>query len=173
MRKVPEVLSLWVKTRLLRGAHWLICSKCLKYVNPAIYSEISKEKVVLEFCPEENGQLVYGKIASMIRSSKPSKITVVTIDGSPHCLTLQAAVNEAVYIVGEKVEKEHYVLVDGEELIKISPEAIRVSRYLSLVDKLVKENPWALEELKKHSLEYALALKIKDAEMKPRKSEDN
>jgi len=162
---MPGAVSLWVKAGILKGSHWLICSKCLKYVNPKIYSEITKGKVVLEFCPEESGQLVYGKIASMIRSSKPSKITVVTIDGSPHCLTLQAAVNEAIYIVGEKVEKEHYVLVDGKELIRISPEAIRVSRYLSLVDKLVRKNPQILEELKKHSLEYSKALEIKDAEL--------
>ncbi|MCR8433691.1 MAG: 4Fe-4S ferredoxin [Crenarchaeota archaeon] len=156
---MPEILSLWVKAKILRGSHWLICSKCLKHVNPNLYSKLAEGKVVLEFCPEENGQLVYGKIASMIRSNKPNKITVVTIEGSPHCLTLQAAVNEAIYIVGEKVEKEHYVLVNGENLVKISPDAVRISRYLSLVDKLISKNPEILKELEKYSLEYQHARK--------------
>lgn len=157
---MPEILSLWVKTKLLHGSHWLICSKCLKHVNPTLYSELVEGKVVLEFCPEENGQLVYGKIASMIRSCKPSKITVVTIEGSPHCLTLQAAVNEAIYIVGEKVEKEHYVVINGERLTRVSPDAIRISRYISLVDTLIKKNPEVFKELEKYSLEYQHARKI-------------
>lgn len=163
---MPEVLSLWVKTGILRGSKWVICSKCLRYVNPSIYESITRGSVVLEFCPEENGQLVYGKIASMIRSSRPSEITVITIDGSPHCFTLQAAVNEATYILGERIKKEHYVLVDGKRLVRISPEAVRVARYLSLVNMLVEKNPEILKELKKHSLEYLMALKTGGAELR-------
>lgn len=162
---MPEILSLWVKAKVLRGSKWIICSKCLKYVNPEMYKGFAKDGVVLEFCPEELGQLVYGKIASMMRSSKPKKIEVVTIDGSPHCFTLHAAVNEAIYILGEKVEKEHYVVLDGEKLIRISPEAVRVARYLSLVDKMLKNNLDILKELEKHSLEYKKAKQIKDAEL--------
>ena len=134
-------------------------------MNPKIYNEVARDNVVLEFCPEEQGQLVYGKIASMIRSSRPEKIKIVTVDGSPHCFTLHAAVNEAVYILGEKVEKEHYVVLDGEKLIRISPEAVRIARYLSLVDKLLKSNTEILEDLEKHSLEYKKAKQIKDAEL--------
>jgi len=155
---MPEVLSIWVKAEILRGSRWVLCSKCLKFVNPEIYRMISEWGVVLEFCPEENGQVVYGKIASMMRSSPPSKLYVVTIDGSPHCFTLHAAVNEAVYILGEDIEKEHYVVVDGKELRRISPESVRVARYLSLVERLISENDWVLEELKKHSLEYRAVL---------------
>ena len=162
---MPSILSLWVKTDILKNAVWIICSECLKYVNPRLYQELSREGLVLEFCPEEKGQLVYGKIASMIRSTNPSKIKVVTIDGSPHCFTLHAAVNEAIYILGKKVDKEHYVVLDGKELVKISPESIRVARYLSLVDKLVRKNMWVLEHLRKYSLEYKKAIEIGDAEL--------
>jgi len=163
---MPEILSTWVKAGILKGTTWIICSKCLKYVNPEIFGEISREGTILEFCPEENGQLVYGKIASMMRSSKPKRVKVYTIDGSPHCFTLHAAVNEAIYVLGEHIEKEHYVIVDGREIVKISPEAIRVARYLSLVDKLIKKNIWILDELKKHSLEYRKAIEIGDAELR-------
>ncbi len=162
---MPSVLSLWVKTDFLKNAVWIICSECLKYVNPELYKSLNKEGIILEFCPEEKGQLVYGKIASMIRSTNPKKIKVVTIDGSPHCFTLHAAVNEAIYILGKKVEKEHYVVVNGKDLVRITPEAVRVARYLSLVDKLIKENKWVLDELRKYSLEYKSAIDTGSAEL--------
>lgn len=161
-----HLLSLWVKAPILKGAHILIVSECLKYVNSKVWESICRGKVVLEACPEREGQSYYGKIASIVRSSRPSKITVVTVDGSPHCLQLHAAVNEAIYILGESIPHEHYVLVDARDLVKISPEAIRVARYLSLVDKLVRENPEILKELEKHSLEYRLALRIGDIQIK-------
>ena len=138
----------------------------MKWVNPKIYEKILEMGVVLENCPEQEGGLSYGKIASIIRTNNPKKIKVITIDGSPHCLMLQAAVNEAVYILGEKVEREHYVLINGKEMIKISPESIRVARYLSLVESLVKKNVEILEELKKVSKEHQKALELSDIHIK-------
>lgn len=163
---MPNLMSIWVKAPLLKGRTLVIVSKCLKWVNPKLYNELAKKRVVLEHCPEQEGQVSYGKIASIIRSSNPSKLIIATIDGSPHCFTLHAAINEAVYIVGEKIDREHYVILDGEELVKISPESIRIARYLSHVEKLLRNNKWILNELKKHSKEYLKALEIGDAEIK-------
>ena len=163
---MPDLMGIWVKSPLLKEKTLVIVSKCLKWVNPKLYNKLSDKGVILEHCPEQEGQVVYGKIASIIRSSNPKKLIVATIDGSPHCFTLQAAVNEAAYILGEKIEREHYVILDGEELVKISPESIRVARYLSHVEKLLRENKWILDELKKHSKEYLKALETSDAEIK-------
>jgi len=150
----PWVWSIWVKTPILKGSDILIVSACLPYVNPKLFEELSKDKVVLFACPERENPTHYGKIASIIRSSKPRSITVVTVDGSPHCFTLHASVNEAEYILGEKVEKKHYVVVNAKELKEISPNAVRVARYLHLVDELLREKPEVLEKLRKLSLEY-------------------
>ncbi len=163
---MPDLMALWVKAPILKNADIVIVSRCLKYVNPKIYKKVTEGKVVLEHCPEQENPETYGKIASMIRSSTPKSITVVTIDGSPHCFTLQAAVNEAAYILGMKVKRKHYVVVDGKELVEIVPESIRVARYLSIVNKLIKENKEVLKELKKHSKEYQLAIETNDAELK-------
>lgn len=146
--------STWVKTPQLQGKDLLIAAICVRNVNRKLFEELAKDKVVLFACPEREHPALYGKIASMIRSVKPRSVTVVTIDGSPHCFQLHAAVNEAEYILGERINKKHYVLVDGKELYEISPDAVRVARYLHLVDKLIKEKPEVLQELKKHSLEY-------------------
>ncbi|MCI4439529.1 hypothetical protein JHC27_06760 [archaeon] len=40
------------------------------------------------------------------------------------------------YQVGEKVEREHHVLVDGKKLVKIDPNTVRLARYLRVLDKL-------------------------------------
>ena len=161
-----DLLGIWVKAPILKNSTLVIVSKCLKWVNPEIYDEFSKMGVVLENCPEQEGALSYGKIASIIRTNKPKKVVIVTIDGSPHCLTLQAALNEAAYILGERVEREHYVVVDAEKVVKISPEAIRVARYLSLVQKLIDEKPEILEDLKRLSREHNLALEVEDVGLK-------
>ena len=156
----PWVWSTWVKAPILRGRDLLIASACLPYVNPELFRKLAEGKTVLLACPERESPAHYGKIASIIRSSKPRSITVVTIDGSPHCFTLHASANEAEYILGEKVEKRHYVVVNGEKLVEVSPDAVRVARYLHLVDKLVKEHPEILKELEKVSLEYRQARRL-------------
>ncbi|WP_054857060.1 hypothetical protein [Vulcanisaeta sp. JCM 16159] len=150
--------STWVKASRLRDADVAIIAACLPFVNPKLYQEISRDKVVLLACPEREHPALYGKMASMIRSSRPRLITVVSIDGSPHCALLHASVNEAEYILNEDIPRRHYVVLDGEELREISPNAVRVARYLSIVEELVRKNPEALEELAKHSLEYRSSL---------------
>ncbi|MCS7112152.1 MAG: 4Fe-4S ferredoxin [Ignisphaera sp.] len=151
--------SVWVKTPKLNNNDILIVSACLPYVNREIYENLSNRKQTLFACPEREPASYYGKIASIIKSSKPRTITVATIDGSPHCFQLHAAVNEAVYITGEEVDRKHYVIVDGEKIVEISPDSVRVARYLHLVEKLINAHPEILEELKKHSLEYIESLK--------------
>jgi len=151
----PWLWSTWVKAPILKGSRLVIASACLPFVNRRIFEELAKDSTVLLACPERESPTHYGKIASMIRSSKPREVIVVTIDGSPHCFTLQANVNEAEYILGEKINKKHFVVVNGEELVEIDPNTIRVARYLHMVDKLYREKKGQVEEeLSKHSLEY-------------------
>lgn len=170
MDNPPNAISIWVKAPPLKGAKLALVSECLRFVAPDLWKRLQSEYFVLTFCPELHGQAnLYGKLASMIRSSRPSEIAVFTIDGSPHCFTIHAAVNEAAYILGEHVRREHFVVVfrgEGYEVVRISPEAVRVARYLSLVDKLLKRHPEILRELASLSLEYKLALETNDAELR-------
>ncbi|MEM3520241.1 MAG: 4Fe-4S ferredoxin [Thermoproteota archaeon] len=155
-----KLMETWVKTPRLKENHLLIASECLKYINPKLWKDLKKGKTVLTYCPENETVTSYGKIASMIRSSSPKSITVVTIDGSPHCFLLHAAINEAEYILGEKINREHYVLVDGKDLVKIDPNVVRLARYLSILNKFANSNKEVLEELERHSLEYQRAKKL-------------
>ncbi|RLE55219.1 MAG: 4Fe-4S ferredoxin, partial [Thermoprotei archaeon] len=130
MTVVSKLMEIWVKAPALKGARLAIVSACLKHVNEAFYRKVLEEHdVVLEHCPENENQAFYGKIASIIRSSQPKSITVVTIDGSPHCFQIHAAVNEAVYILSNPIPRKHYVVI-YDRVVEISPESIRVARYL-------------------------------------------
>lgn len=150
----------WAKAPQLRGSDVLIVAACLPFINRRLYEELARGKVVLLACPEQEPNAFYGKIASMIRSTRPRSITVVSIEGSPHCALLHASVNEAEYILNEKIERRHYVVLNAEELREISPDAVRVARYLHLVQRLIDKNPEILRELEKYSLEYNAAKKL-------------
>lgn len=150
--------STWVKTPILKGADLLIASACLPIVNNEVYKRFSEGRVTLLACPEKESSAYYGKIASMIRSVRPKSITVITIDGSPHCLAIHSSVNEAEYILGEPLIREHYVLVNGLEVVKISPNAVRVARYLSIVNNIISKHSEVLQDLLKLSEEYKRAL---------------
>ncbi|ADM28103.1 putative 4Fe-4S ferredoxin protein [Ignisphaera aggregans DSM 17230] len=151
----PWLWSTWVKAPILKNSRLVIASACLPYVNRKLFEDIARDSTVLFACPEREHSALYGKIASIIRSSRPSEIHIVTIDGSPHCFNLHASANEAEYILGEKINKKHFVVLDGEKLIEIDPNSIRVARYLHLVDILYKMNRELIDrELMKHSLEY-------------------
>lgn len=45
-------------------------------------------------------------------------------------------------------------MVNGRELVRISPNAIRVARYLSLVNGIVERNPAEVEKLMELSEEF-------------------
>ncbi|MEM2200857.1 MAG: hypothetical protein QW162_03165, partial [Ignisphaera sp.] len=58
-----------------------------------------------------------------------------------------------------KINKKHFVVVNGIEIREISPNTIRVARYLHLVDNMLKKVPNELKKLEYLSLEYRNALK--------------
>ncbi len=154
-----KLLQTWAKAPFLKDADVLIVSECLKYIYPEVATEFSEGRAVLTVCPEaEQNAIVYGKLASMIRSSPPKTITVLTVECSPHCYLLHAAVNEAIYIADSSIPVSHFVCLNGE-IIEVSNDAIRLARYLHLVQKALDNDPWLREKLGELSLEQQAEIK--------------
>jgi len=156
-----KIAQTWVKAPPLRNAKVLLAAECVKNLYPKVFEKLSEGRVVLTCCPEaEPSTLVMGKLASILRCSKPKEITVASIEGSPHCFLLHASVNEAIFVSKVETPTKHYVVLNGET-IEISPEAVRVARYLHLTQKCIETKPEILEELSKYSLEHKWAMKKK------------
>ncbi len=149
-----RLIETYVKAPFLKEASLLLMGECVPTVFPDVCKEFTEGRVVLTSCPEaENSGLITDKLAAILVCSSPREVTVLTIDGSPHCFTLHASVNKALFITKAEIPSSHFVIVDGKAM-EVSPESVRVGRYLHLVQKCIERNPEVLEDLRRRSLEY-------------------
>jgi len=146
------LLPLNVKYPHVRDRPLIVVSRCLLLLHPDLIRELESRGLVLHACPEEDRDTYHGKLATLIRCVKPSTIEVYTVDGSPHCLILHTACETAVFVTGLDIPVKHFVVVRSS-IREVSREAIRVARYLHLVDELVKSRRDIIEKLKELSLE--------------------
>jgi hypothetical protein len=153
-----RLLEVWVKGSFLRGASILILSECLRQIHPKLCEEFSKDRLSLSICPEREGfDGIVTKLATILRTSNPRDLTVLTMEGSPHCLFLHTSVLQALFLTGLGIRSRHFVVLDGVPL-EVRPEAVRIARYLHLVDRLLTKCPEALEGIKELSHEQRKAM---------------
>lgn len=134
-----ELLTTNVKHERLSGSSLLIHGTCVDVEAPKIFREFSKGRIPLHACLEKDHMNLVGfKLATILKTSKPKDIQVLTMDGSPHCLQLHLAVEQAKTIARSDVKVTHYVVAHGESF-QISPEAVRTARYLSQIEKLLSK----------------------------------
>ena len=149
-----KLVETYVKAPFLKEAPLLIMGECVQAVFPEVCKRFMKGRVVLTSCPEaENSGSITAKLAAILVCSNPSEVVVLTVDGSPHCFTLHASVNEALFVTKASVPSRHFVIVDGKA-VGVTPESVRVGRYLHLVQKCIENNPEVLEDLRRYSLEH-------------------
>ncbi len=154
-----KLLETHVKSPFLNQASILIVGECIQHVFPRIYRRFAKGRIVLTSCPEtENAGLLAGKTATIIACANPREIAVLTVDGSPYCFQLHAAVNQALFTTKAEVPLRHLVIVENDAR-EVSAESVRVGRYLHLVQKCIQEYPKILEELNRYSLEHVCSVK--------------
>lgn len=142
----------------------MVAAECVFTVWPELQEKLAQGKTALRICPEAEMEAhVVGKLASMIRTAAPRSLAVLSVAGSPHCSLLHHLVNEAIYVArAHELPLTHQVVLGGE-IHAISAAAVRVARYLPLVEKLVRRNPEVLEELARYSLEQRAEKEACDA----------
>lgn len=140
--KYLPLLSTSVKSPIIANQKLLLCGSCLKVEEPEILKSVGDGKVCLHVCLEEKHVDVVGfKLATILSVNSPTSLTVLTPDGSPHCLQLHMAVDQALKLAKAEIPVEHYVVEKGG-LVKVSRQAVRVARHLSEVETLLlKVNP--------------------------------
>jgi hypothetical protein len=102
------------------------------------FTEEDGGRAVLHVCLEETHVNQVGfKLASMIRYAGISEVTVLTIDGSPHCVQLHYIVEDIKRHFTPEIKTAHFVVEEGV-VHEVSPEAVKRSRHLSKIQKMLE-----------------------------------
>lgn len=119
----------------------IIVGSCLKSMQPKGFKELEKiSNNIYELCLEETHiNMAITKIGGMLRTRKIKKIIFASVDKSPHCIQLHYIQDELRKIMSlSNVEIENYVVVNNE-LVKIIPEIISLSKNLKELSSLTKK----------------------------------
>lgn len=135
--KIPKLIDINARSRLIRSfKKLLIIGRCVEVEHPEfleVFRDYGKVSVCLE---EEHMNMVGFKLAGVLARGDFEEISVLTVDGSPHCTQLHYMVEEVCRVVKNLPRRRHYV-IEGGKLIEIPGKAVKVSRYLSKVAKLL------------------------------------
>lgn len=131
-------MAVSVTSPRLRNKDLLIYSTCLTTEYPELIEQKAAGKVPLSVCmSEEHLDKVGFKIATIITHAKPSSISILTMDGSPHCTQLHAVVEQARRIAKADVSITHFVVEKGV-VVEVSSQTVYLSRHLSKIHELLK-----------------------------------
>lgn len=116
----------------------IIAGSCLKNMQPEGFKKLKKiSNNIYELCLEESHiNMAITKIGGMLRIKKIKRIIFASVDKSPHCIQLHYIQDELQKMMNlSNVEIENYVVVNNE-LIKIRPEVISLSKNLKELSEL-------------------------------------
>jgi hypothetical protein len=116
----------------------IVVGSCLKNIQPNGYEKLQRiSNNIYELCLEETHiNMAITKIGGMLRTNKIKKIIFASVDKSPHCIGLHYIQDELRKMMNlENIEIENYVIVNNE-LIKISPQIITLSKNLKELSNL-------------------------------------
>ena len=107
--------------------------------RPGLIEQLSVRAVSAWACPERDHiNVIALKVASMLARVELEELTVVTVDGSPHCVQLHHAVEEAIKVSKRGDLRVRHLVSHGEKVIEVSERAIKVARYLSKIERLLR-----------------------------------
>ena len=120
------------------GETIIIVGSCLKNMQPKGYEELQKiSNNIYELCLEETHiNMAITKIGGMLRTNKIKRIIFASVDKSPHRVQIHYIQDELQKMMNlSNVIIENYVVVNNE-LIKIVPEIISLSKNLKELSEL-------------------------------------
>lgn len=119
----------------------IIVGSCLKRMQPEGFKELEKfSNNIYELCLEETHiNMAITKIGGILRTKKIKKIIFASVDKSSHCIQLHYIQDELRKMMNlTNIEIENYVVVNNE-LVKIIPETISLSKNLKELSSLTKK----------------------------------
>jgi len=127
-------MSTNAKGSLIRDRELLLVGTCVAKEHPELLKNF-EGYTVLEFCPEqEHINMAFYKLTAMMSVAR--SLTVLTVDGSPHCVQLHYIADEVQRYSRTNFPVRHFVLHNGK-LVEISQDAVKTSRYLRKIQNII------------------------------------
>ncbi len=123
------------KGKHIRAKDILLYGSCVAVEHPDVLDKFS-EYTQLSFCPEsEHINMAFYKLIAMMSVAR--SLTVLTVDGSPHCVQLHYIADEVKRYSKQDFKVEHFVIYNGK-LVQISEKEVKLSRYLAKIKAIQK-----------------------------------
>jgi len=140
-RKIEHLMRINVgDNRIREKGNLLLIGSCVMDRYSGLVDELSQRHgghYALQVCLEETHVNQAGfKIGSIVRYSNVKHITVLTVDGSPHCVQLHYVVEDVKRHFTPEINIEHFVIEKGE-VLEVSARAVKRSRHLSKIEKTI------------------------------------
>ena len=124
----------------LKNKKILVYGTCIEEKYPDILKKFLENREPIHICLETYHMNHVGyKLFNIIKYSHVNDITILTIDGSPHCYQLHVIGQDLIRHFGLDIKVSHWVIEKGK-LFEIPYKAITVARHLHKVKKLIEEN---------------------------------
>ena len=120
----------------------IIVGSCLKHMQPDGFEKLRNiSNNIYELCLEETHiNMAITKIGGMLRTKKIDKIIFASVDKSPHCIQLHYIQDELRKMMDiDRIIIENYVVINNE-LKKIEPEIISLSKNLDKLNEIISNN---------------------------------
>lgn len=137
--ELRQLLSTSVAAKDVRGASVLIYSECLRWEWPELLAREAEGRVALSVCLErEHISHITAKLATMMIMGRPAELVILTVDGSPHCLQVHFAAQQALRLTSSGIRVRHLVVEKGR-LYEVWPDVVRKARHLSEIAELMRK----------------------------------
>jgi len=110
----------------------LVYGSCIPQEFPEIFKQYSEGKECFDACLEHvHFNDVIEKLSAILKFNKIEELTVLTIDGSPHCIQLHFAAQDAKRITGADTQLKHFAIEKGK-VIEASADKVKAKRHLHM-----------------------------------------
>ena len=119
-----------VNVGIARGYERLVVVSACLVERPILERIITERDFVVYVCPEStHTAMISYRVLCILAYSQIKKLAVVTVDGSPYCITLHYMAEEIARRLAPGVSVEHLVAEAGE-LTLVDAEVVKLSRHL-------------------------------------------
>jgi hypothetical protein len=123
----------------------LLYGTCVPDRYPTIFKQFATGRTPVHACLEDLHMDHVGyKLVGIVKYSKIEDLTILTIDGSPHCYQLHVLGQDLKRRFAPEMHIAHFVIEKGD-VHEISYQTITVARHLHRVQKLLNDKHESIE----------------------------